>query len=321
MHYVPTIFLDATADPTLLDKAWGGIDEVQTLRCEVPFPINVRFRQHMDWAVKKSSLGLYPAKKPATERQKWHDDISRELSKFDRSKSVGVVTFTDIESELKDLIEGLGFSDVKTAHYHNLRSSNEMQDVEVLLLFGRPFPPPDGFKEEVQAFFWDEEPLDLSWTTGRETYTLRSGTEVPAPYKGYYGDDRAQAYFRQKTQLEVIQALHRCRPLRMEPDQCKEIMIYTDLPLPGVPIDGFLGTWGLVIDALRSGCADDVKMRVTDVARAVESDWKSGDTVKKRTDNARKWIGDKERRRPEALALFAEVEWDGKFFRRTTTSI
>ena len=239
IHAVPTVILDATAEPLLIEKVFGDFEKGTSSPLFLPLPPNIIVNQWADDLVTKRTLGLYPFNDKEV-RKRWYDRVSRRLRNYPKNISVGLITFKDIEKEAREFIRGLGFHKVKSLHYWALRSSNKLEGVDVLVLLGCPIPNPYEFMEEAQAFFYDEDPFQDerdAWEWRTEHLVMRNDNEVPVKVGGYFKENRLSAYFEQKCRWELYQALHRSRPLRVEPDRKQEIFIFTNMPIPGVRVD------------------------------------------------------------------------------------
>jgi len=240
-HFSPMLILDATANLSLLHRALHGFPMAAARHqsANINLPPSVKVYQWAEDMVGKGTLGLYPFD-DRSKRDKWYRRIAGHLSDYQRDLTIGLVTHSDIEDEAQEQLTELGFKDVLTLHYWNLRSDNSLEDVDVLILFGCPSPNPVDLIEEAQAFFANEEPFETQWTYVDEKLTKRDGTSVPVKVGGYHDDERLQAYFEQKCQWELYQALHRCRPIRTAPNKEKVIFVYTNMPIPRTTVDGVL---------------------------------------------------------------------------------
>ena len=300
IHQIPTIFLDATVEPNLLGRVFGPFGSQETLSISMGLPDNVSVYQWIDDTVTMTTLGLYPHDKGRNSREVWYDRLAADLIPYDRNIAVGLVTHKAIEEEVKQEVRNLGFTNVKSLYYGKLRSSNRLKDVKVLILFGCPIPSPDAFLEEAQAFFYDDEPfgIDSAYSKRPESLVLKSGGEITVKVGGYYSDSRLQDYFKQKCQYELYQAIHRCRPLRTKPNQKQSILVYTNIPIPEVPVDNALGWLGRYAERLRLLMTESEACSVPHLARLVRQDDKFN-TVEISI-----------RRHPKELAELAGVEWD-----------
>jgi len=300
-----SIIMDATADPILVKKIFPEANQGDFQSISLPLPDNVRAYQEINDTMGKGTLGLYPFNKGKKSRQGTYKELRNDLRCYDRKLSIGLVTFKDIEKEVTAEIKGLGFANIKSLYYGNLRSANKLRTVDILILLGCPIPNPTDFLAEAQAFFYDEEPFTIpddikkAWTKDYDTLSLKNRGSVDVKVGGYHGDTRLNTYFRQKCQIELYQALHRCRPHQFQAVKPKEILIYTNMPIPGVHIDGALGWPGRYATTLGKLLSKSTECSVPDLARAVIEPEEEFNTVEIRI-----------RRNTEPMAELAAVEWD-----------
>ena len=87
-----------------------------------------------------------------------------------------------------------------------------------------------------------------------------------------YKDARLNAMLMQKSRSELYQALHRSRPFAPA-TSVREVLMFTDVPVPGVPVDTFFGRDGRMfdcLDKLLSECYEGVTLlQLVDSYRAV----------------------------------------------------
>ena len=241
----PIIVLDATAKPDVLQQM--GILTEHVVVEPPPWPDNVKVHQVQNITVTKSTLGLYPpsqvnaADNRAT-RKRWYDRIIRDLlaKGLSANTAIGLVTFKEIETEAKGALRSAGFKSLETLHYHGQRSHNSLRDVDVLILLGCPIPPPDAFREEAQAYFYDGPPLPKLIHERRKSNLLMvDGQSVESECSVYSGDPRIDSYFQVKCQDELYHALHRMRPYNPT-GALRHAFIYTGVPIEGVEVTGLL---------------------------------------------------------------------------------
>ena len=294
----PIVIMDATADPSLVHKVFG-VDRPTPKPTPVELPKSVTVLQLSEDRLGSGTLNLFPSVQPKANRQKWYEELRLDLENQSRDRKVGVVTLRAIEDELVGEVHSLGYEDVKSLHYGNLRSMNTMVDRDILILFGCPGPHPDSLQREAQAFFFDEPPLDISWVPITEHLITRDGREIPVSLRAYGNDDRLQSYYMQSCQAELYQAFHRSRPNRVIDGREQTIMIYTHVPISDVRIDGFLGKMGRVAKALAHEVASRGACKTAQLAELTPNPAID-------QDSNRRWI-DRNRLR---LAQLAGVQWD-----------
>ena len=235
----PAFILDATADPSLLNKIF---EVTATFTKDVPsWPENVKVHQWVDDLVTRNSLGMRtktsqmsPLSRAA--RSRWYSRIHTSIDEYPRDWNIGIVTHEEIESEAKHAIELMGFEDVRSMHYGTERGSHELENVKILVLLGFPILDIDAFKEEAQAFLYDEQQLDFNWEIREQFLDLTDGGTATVQVSGYWNGPVA-SYFRQKCQSGLYQALHRIQPHLVEPEDERHIFIFTNMPVQDVVVD------------------------------------------------------------------------------------
>ena len=240
-YAAPSIILDATADPDLLKLVFPISAHASK---ELPeWPTNVIVHQWSDDLVSRGTLGMDFRIDPTSPRSiatrnRWYSRVIKALAEIPREYPVGIITHMDIEEECRNAIQEAGFADVRSLHYGDERGSNILEDVQALILLGLPIPNTEGFKEEAQAFLYDQGVLDFNWTVQEKSLKMRDGT-TPAVKVGGYWSGIVARYYKQKCQSGLYQALHRIRPY-IDRDYQRHIFIFTNSPIDGVLVDELL---------------------------------------------------------------------------------
>lgn len=68
---------------------------------------------------------------------------------------------------------------------------------------------------------------------------MADGSTIPVKVDGHWNEPVA-SYYKQKCQFGLYQALHRIRPHNKR-DYDRHIFIFTNMPIPGVEVEGLLG--------------------------------------------------------------------------------
>ena len=232
----PAFILDPTADPSLLNKVF---DVTATFTKDVPsWPKNVKVHQWVDDLVTRNALGMRSMTNQMSQlgkaaRTRWYTRIQSGLAGYPQDWAVGIVTHKEIEEEA---IGAMGFEDVRSMHYGAERGSDQLEDVKILILLGFPIPDIDAFKEEAQAFLYDERQLDFNWEIREQFLDLTDGGTAAVQVSGYWNGQVAN-YFRQKCQSRLYQAVHRIQPYLVPPEDERHIFIYTNMPVQDVIVD------------------------------------------------------------------------------------
>lgn len=256
-----TVILDATGDAKLLSRLLGRpVTKPESL--DMIFPPTMKVRQCWGVHVSKQTVEHHLGDGRSILKAKYRQLVKEELSERKESgaaKKVGVITFKSLVPDCVKALTELGYtyseneaeSEIVVGWYYNQRGANDFKSCDILLLIGYPSPNPQGLYEEACAIYEDDEPI----STESENYTarmeLRNGQtlEITKPLFGYK-DQRLHGLLLNKSLSELYQAFHRARPFGLS-TSVKEVLLFTDVPVPGVLVDGFIGREGKVLETLR----------------------------------------------------------------------
>ena len=263
-----TVVLDASGDPDLWSTALGapvtpGETNHELLSPEgMPFPESMRVVQLRDSHVGKTTLEHFDGDGQATLIPKYRDLLKGELQarkELGQARRVGIITFRELIPDCIAALQEVGYTysdnpeqtEIVTGYYYNLRGANEFIGCDVLVLLGYPRPNPQGLYEETCALYQDD-PRPISKEPARYSgrLLLRNGHSISIDKPLYgYNDSRLQSMLDHKSQAELYQALHRARPFAPA-TSVQEVLLVTDVPVPGVPVDTFFGRDGRMFDCL-----------------------------------------------------------------------
>ena len=257
----PIAILDASADEGLLKQVFGHIDDVVDTP-ELPFPASVHVYQLLDERVTRGTLGIGPEGGKQILTGKWRKLLQDELLVRGTHKSdgtphkVGIISFKDIVEDCKAALMEVGYAldQIVTGYYYNLRGDNDFQHCDILVVLGYPIPDPQGLYEEACALYHDDpEPISRERLPFDDKLEMRSGRSLAIEKIPGNKDDRLHSLYLQKSRWELYQAFHRSRPLiKDEAGGATEVLIFTNVPIRGVKIDGFLDREGRMFDTLTS---------------------------------------------------------------------
>lgn len=130
----------------------------------------------------------------------------------------------------KDLLDELAPEVQERGHFGAERGTNRLAECDCLIVVGTPMPPqPDLLEAAAMLYDDQQEPFNMEWSvTDRQFY----GTDQAYPIGGYWGDSRLQSLVDQFREAELMQAVHRARPLRREVD----VYLLTNAAVPGLPV-------------------------------------------------------------------------------------
>jgi len=263
-----TVVLDASADLGLWSTVLGApVVEGETghelLSPEgMPFPEAIRIVQMRNRHVGKSTLEHFDGDSSVAVQHLYRELLKREVrarKDLGQANKVGIITFQELIPDCVAALHEIGYvfseitaqSEIVTGYYYNLRGANDFNGCDLLVLMGYPRPNPQGLYEEACALFQDDpEPISTEPAHYTDQIRLRNGHTVTIGKDLFgYKDPRLQALLLQKSRAELYQALHRARPFAPT-TSVREILQFTDVPVPGVPVDTFFGRDGRMYDCL-----------------------------------------------------------------------
>lgn len=252
---VPTLFLDATAPldakraiidcpQAALDwvaESWRDEDGSIVFNDEFPFdPVirapcviraetpHVRHRQILFSAAQSKFQG------PSGERNVAKIQRYVEARSFAKNR-VLVVCQLALEEKLKE--RGLP-PNVEMAHFNALRGRDEWNDVDVLIVIGRPQPPPSPVELHAEALFsrtcksLGPDYYDRIWTHLTGTQHEMRAERHP--------DEYVETLRKAICEAELIQAIGRARGVNRSETNPLEIDLINQVPLPDIDIHEIL---------------------------------------------------------------------------------
>jgi len=121
---------------------------------------------------------------------------------------------------------------VKALHFYAARGTNALQDVDCLIVAGTPMPALDVLAKTARMIFADRmAAFNAQWSTAILPYNYTDpvdGLGRAYPVGGYWGDPDLTAVLWSMREAELIQAIHRARPIQRAVD----IYLLSNIPLP-----------------------------------------------------------------------------------------
>ena len=112
-------------------------------------------------------------------------------------------------------------------HFGAERGTNRLADRDALIVIGTPQPPQPQIVEIAAMIYHDRlRPFNTTWSTRDEPY---QGQMVR--YSGFWDEPDLQVVLEQLREAELVQTLHRARPLRRQVD----VWLLTNIPLRNIP--------------------------------------------------------------------------------------
>ena len=115
-------------------------------------------------------------------------------------------------------------------HFGAARGTNALQSCDVLFVIGAPMPSTTAITElAAQVFFERDEPFRTEWHALDVPF---SGQAAAHSVGGFWNDADLTLLLRQLREAEIVQAVHRARPLRRPVD----VWLLTNVVAPGLPV-------------------------------------------------------------------------------------
>ena len=261
----PILIMDASGNLDLLERAFRGygLHIQQSAPVEVPpFPTTMKVRQYWGHHLTKGTLSSsgsvdgtdHSSVISSTYRNLLIQQISRRQEQSAAPLKVGIVSFKSLVDDGKAaLVEaGIAGENIVSDYYFNVRGSNSFTKCDIVIIVGYPIPNPQGLYEEACALYDHDMPhISREREYFAREMELRNGQKLNIEKIPGYADERLQALYEQKSLSEVYQAFHRARPYALS-TSVKEVLMFTDVPVEGVPVDGFFceGRHGRAFDIL-----------------------------------------------------------------------
>lgn len=218
------VWLDATANARMYEKLFGRDVEV------VQPDVALRGRIYQVWASlnnKGQFLGGKPESKQAKEAEAKIEHIRQQIAQilaygYERPGYIGH----------KDIINTLapaGTPDERIGHFGGSRGTNRFQDCDCLIVVGAPQPTTAVMLDTAAMLYFERDAaFDPTWSTRDLPF---EGLPYAFPMGGFWDDPDLQTLLEQYRDMELIQTIHRARPLRNQVD----VWLLTNVPLRGLP--------------------------------------------------------------------------------------
>jgi hypothetical protein len=130
------------------------------------------------------------------------------------------------------------------AHFGAARGTNRLQEVDALFVVGAPLPTLHVLQEMAAMLFFErDEPFRAEWHARDIPFT---GQAAAHSVGGFWDDGDLTTLLRQIRESEIVQAVHRARPLRRDVDVWLLTNVVTELPVALVSLHALFGA----LDAL-----------------------------------------------------------------------
>jgi hypothetical protein len=181
--------------------------------------------------------------------QLWHSTNNRSAVLDDRpdpgGQARGLAKQTQLRQQIARIVETRGYTapalisykalsdsllpGADHTHFGGSRGTNRLQSCDALFVVGAPLPTHAAIKEIAAMVYFDrDEPWRDDWHAKDIPFPAQ-----PAAYSvgGFWDDPDLQALVEQLRESELVQAVHRARPLRRPVDVWLLTNVVTDLPV------------------------------------------------------------------------------------------
>jgi hypothetical protein len=216
------IWCDGTGDGRLYERLLGMPVEVVRPRVEMAGSVYQMFaslnnRAALGWGVDSDDDRQRVDRKIAELKAEVAQILSRG---YDRP---AIISYKSIVGDLA--------GDLERGHFGAERGTNRLGECDCLIVIGTPQPPAPEI-ERMAAMLYDERmaPFDMRWSVRDLPY---EGQPWAWPIGGFWDDPDLQTLLEQLRDAELMQAVHRARPLRRQVD----VYLLTNAPIAGLPVE------------------------------------------------------------------------------------
>lgn len=217
------IWLDATARPDLYEKVF----DVPFLVVDASPKLLGKIFQVTNRTNGKRSLLDRETKARTTKADETLTIIQKLVKERDYQRPA-LISYKDALAEL-DWID--------TGHFYAARGTNAFQDADAIFILGAPMPQPMQLVSMAKMLFFERDTaFRVVWSEKDVPYQYvdpEDGQGRAYPVSGFWGDPDLQAVLEMFREDELIQAVHRIRPVNHTCD----IWLFTNIPVAGLAPD------------------------------------------------------------------------------------
>ncbi len=126
---------------------------------------------------------------------------------------------------------------IETGHFYAARGTNAFQDADAIFVLGAPMPQPMQLVNMAKMLFFERDmAFRVIWSEKDVPYQYvdpEDGQGRAYPVSGFWGDPDLQAVLEMFREDELIQAVHRIRPV----NHACDIWLFTNIPVAGLAPD------------------------------------------------------------------------------------
>lgn len=164
---------------------------------------------------------------PRRTNQEKLDKLRKQIAQIAARGYERVVTIT-YKGTVNELLPNAEETDL--GHFGAQRGTNRYEGCDCLIVIGAQQPTtPALIDTAAQIFHQRTQPFDTTWTTLDRPY---AGQPWSWPIGGFWNDPDLQALLDQFREAEILQAIHRARPIQHAVD----VWVLTNVPIPDLPV-------------------------------------------------------------------------------------
>lgn len=233
------IWCDATGDARLYERLFGR--PVALLKPRV----RLRGRVFQVWASLNNKASLLgsgpaaeveraslpeapPASRPAPSNEAKREKLMQQIRRIvarGAYQRVAIISYKHLAGALRpDEVTDAG-------HFGAQRGTNRYQDCDCLFVVGAQQPSMPAMLDTAAMIYHERiDPFNSTWSMRDRPYTDQPWSW---PIGGFWGDPDLQTLLEQFRESEILQAIHRARPIRRTVD----VWLLTNVPLPDLPVE------------------------------------------------------------------------------------
>lgn len=217
------IWLDATANAAMYETLFGRPVEV------VQPEVRLAGQIYQMWASLNNKGQFLEGPAETAQAKQASSKLANVRAQIEQIAAIGYERIGYIGH--KSVVEALVPDAAATfSHFGGARGTNRFAECDCLIVVGTP-QPTTATMLDIATMLYEErdDPFDATWSTRDLSF---DGQPFAYPIGGFWNDRDLQILLEQFRDAELIQAIHRARPLRRAVD----IWLLTNMPLSGLVV-------------------------------------------------------------------------------------
>ncbi len=206
------LYLDASANPDIVQGAMGKIFKVQ----------QIRTHYHKDVSIKQVYDNLYTSSHLKSNYEKIFTSLK---SHFDGNLPPFITN-----KAIEDIVKATGFVDLenKSGHFKKVRGTDKFKNDEELLVIGRYLINGEALKDKARMLYpISKEPLDFEYSSQEFVYRMQDGFNMSVMQDDYIIGSDVWKLNNHLSRSETEQAIARKRLFDVDDDKKKTVYLLT----------------------------------------------------------------------------------------------